>query len=406
MKKYFVSLFMLLFFTVSLTEGVFAENLKNDLVIESGIVSNEVEEYAANNFQKKLFANLLVDAAKNEKELGEYTLGKGINMLNSYENSSERTILFPVYFENKVVYTYLVKKASDGSVSDNLSDALVDEFNKLFDSIDDKTKIKFIQKDYDILYSLNDSENYQTFFKSNLKRTDNDGETISEEISDVENTVDIEQTELIDTDEVIIIEDSSEELLSKTNSSLSRSFSNGYNYSMVDLKVYQNQSQVNNGQNEWCMGFALAGIVNSMRNKNEVQAADVMKYVYPNNTGEKYYMNGGINSLDVINYSKNKLGMNPYYVDRPLTLSEIRNELNVGSPAFVFSKVNYDTNSKYDYHALVVHGWVNIEPGLDVLYIWNPWWSHTSCVDGGVKSPVLPFVGGQFTWQTSIRGFR
>lgn len=81
----------------------------------------------------------------------------------------------------------MVKKASDGSVSDNLSDVLVDEFNKLFDSIDDKTKIKFIQKDYDILYSLNDSENYQTFFKSNLKRTDNDGETISEEISDVEN---------------------------------------------------------------------------------------------------------------------------------------------------------------------------------------------------------------------------
>lgn len=45
MKKYFVGLFMLLFLTVSLTEGAFSENLKNDLVIESGIVSNEVENY-------------------------------------------------------------------------------------------------------------------------------------------------------------------------------------------------------------------------------------------------------------------------------------------------------------------------------------------------------------------------
>lgn len=52
MKKYFVGLFMLLFLTVSLPEDVIAENLKNDLVIESGIVSNEVEDYAANNFQK------------------------------------------------------------------------------------------------------------------------------------------------------------------------------------------------------------------------------------------------------------------------------------------------------------------------------------------------------------------
>lgn len=284
-------------------------------------------------------------------------------------------------------------KKDDGQYVDTLGVSLVKELNELaVKEKDSEVPVKLFNEGYDIYYTDGNEKPellYQAPIQSDVQK-----ETTVEEVVDA---ISSERTEVVDM---------SEEREYVKPKHLLRGYSSGSNYSMIDLKIYENQAQVNNGKNDWCMGFALGAITNTKKSAFSLKAETVMKYFFPKATGQAFYKNGGINSLQVIDYSKAKLGMNPYYVNRPLTLAENRNELNKGNPVFVFSKVEYDANAKYDYHALVLHGWVSPEKGLNVYYIWNPWYPHTNCIDGGVKSPTLPFPGGKFKWETSIRNFQ
>ncbi|MGX7246033.1 hypothetical protein ACWOC1_14475 [Enterococcus quebecensis] len=293
MKKFFVMLVGICWLTMFNFAIVEAQEIaENDLVVESGEISAEMDSYAKNNVSKKL-VSMIIPEGKGYAELNDYTLGSGISMLNTYEKVEERTAVYPIYYDGQIVYTYMLKK-DDGQYVDTLGVSLVKELNELaVKEKDSEVPVKLFNKGYDIYYTDGNEKTellYQAPIQSDVQK-----ETTVEEVVDV---ISSERTEVVDVSE------------------------------------------------------------------------------------EKEYVN------------------------RPLTLAENRNELNKGNPIFVFSKVEYDANAKYDYHALVLHGWVSPEKGLNVYYIWNPWYPHTNCIDGGVKSPTLPFPGGKFKWETSIRNFQ
>lgn len=392
MKKWMVTLLGICWVTLFGFSAAEAQEIAdNVLAVESGEISSEMELYAKNNVSNKIVSMLLPEG-KGQADLEDYTLGSGISMLNTYEKIEERTAVYPIYYDGKIVYTYMVKKDEEQYI-DTIGVSLVKELNEL--AVQEKgsqTPITLFNKGYDIYYTNGNEENvllYQAPIQSDLQN-----ETTVEEVVDA---ISNEHTETVDMSE------ENEYIKPKK---MVRGYSSGSNYSMIDLKIYENQLQVNGGKNEWCMGYALSAIANTKRSSFYLKAETVMRHFFPKATGQSFYMNGGINMQQAMDYSKSKLGMNPYYVNRPLTLAENRNELNKGNPVFVFAKVEYDSNAKYAYHALVLHGWVNPDKGLNVYYIWNPWYPHTNCIDGGVKSPTLPFPGGKFTWEHSLRNFQ
>lgn len=284
-------------FTMSNFAIVEAQEIaENDLAVESGEISAEMDSYAKNNVSKKL-VSMIIPEGKGYAELNDYTLGSGISMLNTYEKVEERTAVYPIYYDGQIVYTYMLKK-DDGQYVDTLGVSLVKELNELaVKEKDSEVPVKLFNKGYDIYYTDGNEKPellYQAPIQSDVQK-----ETTVEEVVDA---ISSERTEVVDM---------SEEREYVKPKHLLRGYSSGSNYSMIDLKIYENQAQVNNGKNDWCMGFALGAITNTKKSAFSLKAETVMKYFFPKATGQAFYKNGGINSLQVIDYSKAKLGMNP-----------------------------------------------------------------------------------------------
>lgn len=392
LNKLVVGTMMVLGLLIYGNTEAFASN--QELYIESGVVSDSHDDYTKAHLAAQLEAILLVDS-KGKNDINEYSLGKGFHVLNNFEDEEYRTIIYPIYYQEEIVYTYMVKKSIEGSFSDQLSQAMVPELNELISKhLDETQPVKLFSSGYDIYYVIGNDEPV-LLFESPLEAP----ESISDSAKDVLIDILEESTEVLD------ISDETEYVL-PLPSKLTRGVTSNATHALVDLPIYENQAQVNNGQNSWCMGYALSAIVNAKRGTRALTAETVMRYFFPKATGDAFFNNGGISCPDVVNFTKSQLGMNPYTVNRPLTLAESKNEFNKGNPVFVFAKVIYDSNAKYDYHGLVAHGWFSPTAGQDLYYIWNPWYPNSSIVNGGVKSPTLPFVGGEFKWETSIRNFQ
>ncbi|MBL1229350.1 hypothetical protein IW492_08920 [Enterococcus sp. BWB1-3] len=388
MKKKFWVIYLLVLFgslwvnvdKVNAETQVAGEGLK----VETTVVSNDIEEFAKKDFSLSLSSILILE--ENTKSINDFVLGSSFSMFDG-EDAEKSTIYYPVFFNDKVEYLYLVRDNGEYGFTSSLTRFLVDEINSIL-STNEGQIVSFFVSNNDIYFKVNDG--LEKIYEA---PKENQIPWVAQPDPAVNIAVPTEDVEVKDVSVETQVDVQSNSDPSKARSSLSVSPT----HTMISFAINEIQTDL-----PWCAAYAVAGILSNKQDARPTRAIDILNYTFPSLTPAERQTKG-VNQDQLVQYGRSR-STAPIRVGSVIYHDQILTDLRKGNAIYLGTQgYSGSTSINKSRHAFALFGWVDHGIGAHrVYYLWNPWWNYPMTVLGDTYPFVIPVPGGSYVWDSTI----